>query len=57
MRTAMAKFKLTKYQLYIAVRRRQLQPVQVGGKGRIYYLESELRVLSQRVVQPWVRVA
>lgn len=56
-REAMLEFGLTKYQLYEAVRRKQLRRVQLGGEGRLYYLADELQALSQRVVQPWVRVA
>lgn len=49
LRAAMETFGLTKYQLYLAVRRRELRPVQLGGKGRIYYLEDELRALAARL--------
>ena len=55
LRDAQREFGLSHYQIYLAIRRRELRPIQPGGKGRIYYLEDELKALSQRVVQPWVR--
>lgn len=53
----MRRFRLTSYQLHAAHSRGELRRVQVGEKGRIYFLEDELKALSERVVQPWVRVA
>lgn len=49
LRDAKKEFGLSDYQVYLAVRRRELRPVQPGGKGRIYYLEDELRQLAKRV--------
>lgn len=49
MRQAIHEFGLTSYQLHAAHNRGELRRVQVGGKGRIYYLEDELRALAARI--------
>lgn len=46
LREAGREFGLTPHQVYRAVRYKQLRAIQPGGKGRIYYLEEELRALA-----------
>jgi hypothetical protein len=52
MREALREFRLTRYQLMMAVQRRELRRVQLGGEGRVYYLEDELRALAGRASKP-----
>ena len=51
-REANREFGLNNYQLLLAVQRGELRRVQLGGRGRIYYLEDELRALAGRTSKP-----
>jgi hypothetical protein len=46
---AQEEFGLTQYAIYAAVQRDELEPLQVGGRGRIYYSERQLRALKERI--------
>jgi hypothetical protein len=47
---AQEEFGLTQYAIYAAVQRAELEPMQVGGKGRIYYSERQLRALKEALI-------
>jgi hypothetical protein len=49
LREAEHEFGLSDYHVYAAVKRKEIRAIQPGGKGRIYYLEDELRQLAERV--------
>lgn len=49
LRQANQEFGLSDYHIYRAVHAGLLHAVQVGGKGRIYYAEWELKTLADRV--------
>lgn len=51
-RQAQREYGLNLYQIRMAVKRGQLQRVQLGGEGRIYYLENQLRELAARLQNP-----
>lgn len=51
LRQAQQEFGLSDYLIYSAVHRGEIRAIQPGGKGRIYYLEDELRRLSERQSQ------
>lgn len=55
LRQARREYGLNLYQIRMARVRGELRRVQLNGEGRLYYLEDELKALSERVVQPWVR--
>src|SRR5258708_15834757 len=48
LREAQQEFGLSVYAIYRAVKLREIKAIQPGGKGRIYYLEDELRALAER---------
>lgn len=51
LREANRELGLSDYAVYLALRRREIRAIQPGGKGRIYYLEDELRALAARLIQ------
>ena len=46
MRQARAEFGLSQHAIYMAIDRGQLDPLQVDGKGRVYYSEVQLRAVT-----------
>lgn len=49
LREAQTELGLSVYAIYGAVQRGELHAVQVGGRGRIYYPEWELRTLARNL--------
>lgn len=47
LREGQKEFGLSVYAVYRAVKEGRLRAIQPGGKGRIYYLEDELKALAE----------
>lgn len=53
LRQALQQFGLSDYHIYGAVKRGEIEALQVGGKGRVYYSERQLRELKARVTRDY----
>lgn len=57
LRQAEKELGLSEYHVYGAVKRGEIEALQVGGKGRVYYSERQLKALKRVITTSYRLVA